>query len=213
MDWLDSLLLPLYQITGDPVTGFFVGTFLLSSIAAVLGEVTIAVLFLSNRNHYERLNAELAESHNASIDAAKRGDKDAYTFHNRKANAAFGKTFFSQIALSMGSLWPVFFALGFLQGRFADIEFPIPGTGLAINYILIFLFEYVLARLIFNHVKYLIPGVDRLKSALDDARAKAKEMQLLSDTPVAPSTSNKESSTTSDADDSPPERPTDIESR
>ncbi len=213
MDWLDSLLLPLYQVTGDPVTGFFVGTFLLSSIAAVLGEVTIAVLFLSNRNYYERLNAELAESHNASIDAAKRGDKEAYTYHNRKANAAFGKTFFSQIALSMGSLWPIFFALGFLQGRFADIEFPIPGIGLSINYVLIFLFEYALARLIFNHVKYWIPGVDRLKAALDDARAKAKEMQMLSDTPVPSATNNEDESAIPDTGDPPPERPADNESR
>lgn len=176
MDWIDSLIIPLYRLTADPVSGFFVGTFLLALLAGVLGEATMVVIYLTNRGWYESLNDEVVQRHNASIEAARSGDKDAYKAANKLANDAFGKTFFAQIGLGMGSLWPVFFALGFLQNRFAEIRFPIPGTGWTVGYFFIFLLLYILARILLNKVKYRVPGMDRVKALLDESRNRAREM-------------------------------------
>ena len=49
MDWLNSLLLPLYDLTGNPTNAFYAGTFLLALITAALGEVTIAFLYMANQ--------------------------------------------------------------------------------------------------------------------------------------------------------------------
>ncbi len=179
MDWLDSLLLPLYKITGDPATAFYVGTFLLALIAAVIGEITIVGLYLSNSAAFQRLHTELSKTHILSIDAIERNDKIAYETHHRRANTAFTKTVALQMALTLGSLWPVFFAAAFLNTEFGDVQYPLFGLNVHIHYIFIFFIFYGLARLVLHPAKYLIPGMHRLKDSLDDARAKAKELDSL----------------------------------
>jgi hypothetical protein len=179
MDWLDSLLLPLYEITGDPASAFYVGTFLLALIAAVIGESTIVGLYLGNSSLFQRLHAELSETHILSIDAIERDDKIAYDTHHRRANTAFTKTGALQMALMIGSLWPVFFAAAFLNAQFGDVQYPLPLFGWQIHYIFIFFTFYGLARLVLHPAKYLIPGMHRLKDSLNDARAKAKELDSL----------------------------------
>ena len=64
------------------------------------------------------------------MEALKAGDRPAYEAANKLANEAFSKSFFMQLTLSATFFWPVFFALGWMQYRFLEIEFPIPGTGL-----------------------------------------------------------------------------------
>ena len=177
MAWLDNILSPLFRITGDPVSSFFFGVFLLAVISALLGEITIALAYLANRRHYDRLNQMVIQQHNLSVFAAREGDKESFRAINKLANDVFGRLFFAQIALGMGSLWPVFFALAFLQGRFASIRFPLPMLPWTVGYGFIFLLFYVLARLVFNRVKYKLPGLHRLKRDLDKARAQVKAME------------------------------------
>jgi hypothetical protein len=179
MDWLDTLLLPLFDFTGDPATGFYVGTFLLALIAAVLGEGTIVGLYSSNRGYFERVHTVLVNAHTQSIDALKRDDPEAYTYHHNQANEAYVKMFFSQTALGLGSLWPVFFAGAFLQGQFSNVHYPLPLLGWQVHYIFVFVIEYALARVVLNQLKYLIPGMQQLKQSLDEARQKAQELQAL----------------------------------
>lgn len=179
MDWLNSLFLPLYQVSSDPGSAFYLGTFLLALLTAVLGEVTIVLLYLNNRTTFIRLHQELSQTHIQSIDAIERNDAIAYEAHHRKANEAFSKAGMLQIALMIGSLWPVFFATAFLSTQFADIQYPLPLVGWKIHCVLVYMILYGLSRLLLSPLKYRISGMHELKDSLDDARAKAKELSSL----------------------------------
>ena len=169
----------MYHIVANPDAGFYVGTFLLALIIAVLGELAVVGLFLANREYFENINEMLLENHAKSVDAHKRGDREAFAMYNKQANEAFGKTLWTQLGLAVGSLWPVFFALAFLQMQFSGLGFSIFGSAFELNYLLIFFVEYILARLVLNPVKYLLPGMHRLKQLMSDARQKAHHLQTL----------------------------------
>lgn len=154
---VDSALLVPYRLTGQPVADYFIGTFFLALLAAAAGEFTAALVFTVNRKHVERLDRELAESHALSLAALQAGDRGRYAVLNREANDAFGRAFFNMVALSAAYLWPVFFALAWMQPRFADIPFPVPFTGLTVNYAFTFLICYLLARLTLGRIKHRLP--------------------------------------------------------
>ncbi len=181
-EWLDRLLIPLFRIVPNPVAGFFLGVFLLAIVTVVLGEFTISLAFRWNRRHIKTLNENLAREHQLSIDAAKTGDKKLWKVMNRRANDAFGKQFFAQFAMGVASLWPVFFALAFLQNRFAHIEFPLPFEGLGfrggtVNYFTIFLLEYILARILFGKVKRFIPYFRNMQALIDEVHSGFRETE------------------------------------
>jgi hypothetical protein len=71
--------------------------------------------------------------------------------------------------VSMAKLWPVPFALAWMQYRFLDVGLPIPGTHWSLGYIGIFIIIYGLAyfltrqivrRLPFFRQTEVIPGTD-----------------------------------------------------
>ncbi|MBC7105266.1 MAG: hypothetical protein H5T97_04950, partial [Firmicutes bacterium] len=162
---VDAVLLVPYRLTGHPVADYFAGTFILALLAAAVGEFTAALVFTVNRRHVERLDRELAEKHALSLAALEAGDRGRYAAVNREANEAFGRVFFNMVALSAAYLWPVFFALAWMQPRFAGLAFPVPFTGLSVNYAVTFLVCYLLARLGFGRVKHRLPflaGVHRV---------------------------------------------------
>lgn len=181
-EWLDRLFIPLFRVLPNPVAGFFLGVFLLAMVTVVLGEFTISLAFRWNRKHIRTLNDNLAREHQASIDAAKTGDKKLWKVMNRRANDAFGKQFFAQFAMGVASLWPVFFALAFLQNRFAHIEFPLPFEGFgfrggSVNYFTIFLLEYILARILFKQLKPYIPYFRNMQALIDEVHSGFRETE------------------------------------
>jgi len=179
--FIDKYLVYLFKITGNPVTDFFLGIFLLCFLTVVVGEFTISIAFRLNQKHIDTLNEDLIEKNNVAISAAKQGDKKAWKALNRRANDAFGKSFFAQIGLGLASLWPIFFSLAFLQQRFGILEFPLPFGGLGfrggtVNYVFLFLLNYILARILFKQFKYKLPYFKQMKPLLDKYEKQTEKM-------------------------------------
>jgi hypothetical protein len=155
--FLDGLFIPLYRITGNALTDFFAGTFLLALMSVAVGEVSVLILRRVNRKHMERLDREMSEKHSLSLLAKQKGDDDAYRHMNREANDAFGRVFFNMFTFSAASLWFVFFVLAWMQFRFIGIEFPIPVQlplfGSSVGYVFVFFLLYVLSRMLFKVLK------------------------------------------------------------
>ena len=153
----DLFLIAPYRWPENPVAGWWLGTSMLALWATILGEVTIALVSRVNRSHIREVAREMSERHDQSINALKAGDKDAYRAINKLAIEAYGRTFFLQLAMAASSLWPVPFALGWLQARFSEVTFllpfKLPVVGERVTYPFIFIPLYVLARIVFGKIR------------------------------------------------------------
>ena len=154
---VDYFLIAPYRWPGNSMIGWWTGTTILALWAALLGKLTIALVFRVNRSHIKETVGEMAQRHSQSMNALKAGDKRAYTAINRLANEAFGKSFFLQVAMASASLWPLPCALAWLQIRFSSIQFPLlfdlPLIGDSVGYPFIFIPLYILARIILGKIK------------------------------------------------------------
>jgi len=150
---LDPLFIWFYRLTGNAALDFFLGTFVLAWLALVGGECTS---FLAGRlveGPIGRMSDEAKKYQDLSMEALKVGDRPAYEAANKLANEAFGKTFFMQLTLSATFFWPIFFVLGWMQYRFLEVAFPIPGTGWSLGYIGVFIIIYVAVYFLFKQGK------------------------------------------------------------
>jgi hypothetical protein len=165
--FLDPFLIWFYRLTGNAWADFFLGTLVLACLTLLIGEVTVSLAFRFIRKPLDQSAAEAAKYQNLSMDALKAGDKAAYTAANKLANDAFGKSFFQQATLSAAFLWPVFFALAWMQSRFLDMEFPLPFSDWSLGYIGMFLLLYIPAVILFKRVKHKLPYFRGVKEILD----------------------------------------------
>jgi hypothetical protein len=159
---LDPYLIWWYRLPGNAYAGFFLGTFVLALICLILGDVTFSLASRLQGKHLDSVATEATEYQDLSIKAAKAGDKASYHAANKLANDAFGKSFFSLMALSMARLWPAPFALAWMQYRFLEVEFPIPGTPWSLGYIGVFILIYIAAYLTLKR----LPWFRRLRALL-----------------------------------------------
>ncbi len=154
---IDSLLIAPYRWPQDPVTGWWLGTFILGLWAVVLGQITLSLLHLANRSFLSDASRETMEYHERSINALREGNRSAYRAINGLANEAFGRTFFLEAAMACGALWPAACALGWLQTRFSEVAFPlplfIPPMGKTVGFSFIFILVYILMRIVFGRIK------------------------------------------------------------
>ncbi len=157
---LDSFLIFPFRITEISLLGFYIGTFVLALNCVLLGRLTILGIMRLNRAYYGKLERETVHMHNLSVKAILAKDKESYRACNKQANEAFGKYFFSQIATGASLLWPLPFALHWMNMRFQGISFPLLfGTG-SLNYAAIFILLYILARILFSRVSaHLTPAL------------------------------------------------------
>jgi hypothetical protein len=153
----DSLFITLYRLTGYPLVDYYVGTFLLAFLTVLVGEFTISIVFKVNKAHLDRLNVRAEKMGRLSEEALRLGDEKSYKAVNKEGNDAFGHLFFNKFGLSAACLWPIFFALAWMQGRFSEIDLPLPWIGWKINYVFFFLLCYILARILFGRVKRRLP--------------------------------------------------------
>ncbi len=156
-DYLDPYLLALYRLTGDAGLDGFIGTFLVALLSSVVGEFTISIVFRINRSHLDRLNADLRNFSELSQEALRRGDEQSYKALNKQANDAWGRVFFNKFGLSAAALWPVFFALDWMQPHFLESGVPVPFFPEGANYVAVFLVCYILARIVFGRIKRYLP--------------------------------------------------------
>jgi hypothetical protein len=178
---IDPYLIWFYRITGYSFADFLIGTFLLASMALIVGEFTISLTFLAVRRHVQKTTDEVVHYQNLSVEALAARDKQAYLASNKLANDAFGKSFFMQIALSASMLWPVFFALGWMQQRFGEVEFRILFTDYYVGPICVFIPLYATVYLIFKKIKYKLPYFKRIQSILEAYNNQTKRMKSIED--------------------------------
>ena len=169
--YLDPYLIQLYRLSGYALVDFFVGTFLLALITVVIGEFTLSLALRINRRHIESMENELTEQHNLSMAALVVEDKKSYKACNDQANDAFGRYFFNMIAYSAACLWPVPFALSWLQSRFLHVDFelvyPLSLVWHSTSYFTIFVLLYILARIVFKNLRRYLPYFRQVQKTLD----------------------------------------------
>jgi len=147
----------------------YLGSSLLAAfVSVVVGELTISLAYRANRSYIRSLNQEVVRYQSLSEEASVFADPETYRLINREGNEAFGRLFFHKIALSAASLWPIFFALEWLQDRYGSQEILVPGTSWEANYVVSFLVFYILARLLFGKLKKAIPYFRRIDRMLQE---------------------------------------------
>jgi hypothetical protein len=154
---MDPVLIALYRLTGHPVADYLTGTFFLAILTSLVGEVTVWVVRKVNGAYLGALADRARRYNDLSEAAGAAGDRAAYKACNREANDAFGEFFFNKFGVTAASLWPVFFALAWMQERFGEIRIPIPWTGLGAGYVVVFLLAYVLARVLLWRIRCALP--------------------------------------------------------
>jgi len=169
--YLDPYLIQLYRMSGYVLVDFFIGTFLLALITVVIGEFTLSLALRINRRHIQAMENELTEQHNLSMAALEVEDKKSYKACNDQANDAFGRYFFNMIAYSAACLWPVPFALSWLQSRFLHVDFelayPLSLVWASTGYITVFVLLYILARIVFKNLRPYLPYFRQVQKTLD----------------------------------------------
>jgi len=159
--FLDPYLIPLYRMTGYAFIDYFVGTFLLAMLAVVVGEFTLSLALRFNARHFRTMEKEMEKGHEMSMAAYEMKDQKSYQAINKQANEVFGKYFFNMIACSAGCLWPLPFALAWMQSRFQNVEFhfvhPVSLVWSSTGYFTTFILSYILARIVFKQLRPRLP--------------------------------------------------------
>jgi hypothetical protein len=154
---MDSFLMPFFRFPDSSLPGYYLGTFVLSIVCVIAGKCSLLLALRFNKNKITFDNNEMGHYQELSIKALKAGDKNAYRACNSIANDAYGKNFFSHVALAASSLWPAFFALGWMQHHFDRVDFSqivsVPWSEYIFGYFTTFVICYLVAHIIFNKTK------------------------------------------------------------
>ena len=173
---IDAFLIFWYRIPQNPWMGFCLGTSVLALLCVLAGEFTLSLGYLVNRRKISGHSKNMVAMHNLSVRALELGDESSYKACNKVANEAFGRAFFTQIALAAAMLWPLPWALHWMGKRFSLVEFPLPLTipviGGHVSYPFMFLLFYVLARIGFKSVRHKLPYFGRFHRYLLEEKAK-----------------------------------------
>jgi hypothetical protein len=179
--YLDPYLIWFYRLSDSAAVNFLLGTLALAVLSLLVGEFTSFLASLIVRRHFEQVTGEAKRYQDLSIEALKSGDRPAYEAANKLANEAFGKSFYSQVALSATFVWPIFFALGWMQHRFLEVTFPLPLIGFSLGYIGVFLILYIAAYFVFKPVKRRMPYYRRIKELKDASGRSARNLRSFGD--------------------------------
>jgi hypothetical protein len=179
--YLDPYLIWFYRLSGSAAVNFLLGTLALAVLSLLVGEFTSFLASLMVRRHFEQVSGEAKRYQDLSMEALKSGDRPAYEAANKLANEAFGKSFYSQVALSATFVWPIFLALGWMQHRFLEVTFPLPFIGFSLGYIGVFLILYIAAYFIFKPVKRRLPYYRRFKEFKDASSRSARNRKSFGD--------------------------------
>ncbi|WP_373501182.1 hypothetical protein [Desulfococcus sp.] len=174
---VDPFLIWFYRITGVPIIDYFIGTFILSFLTVVIGEVCVSLAVKFNRSHIDGMKVEVTRKEKLSISAYESGDQQSYQALNKEATDTWGKHFFMMAAYSCGILCPIPFALGWMQTRFQDVEFtvgfPLSLLGMeTVGFQFSFFPIYIACRILFKYLRPWLPyfrGVHKMLTAGPEA--------------------------------------------
>jgi hypothetical protein len=176
---LDTFLIFFYRITGASLVDYFIGTFVVAFLCVIIGELSISLAIKFNKRYLDSMSKEMKQKEMLSIAAYQAGDRDGYKSLNKEATDVWGKHFFTMVAYSAGILWPIPFALGWMQTRFADVQFDLALPlsllfGKSVGYIFTFIPVYILSRIVFKYLRPHLPyfrGVQNLLNQADSGNS------------------------------------------
>ncbi len=189
----DSFLIFFYRLTGWPLLDYFIGTCVLAFFCVIIGEFTISLALKINKGYIAGMNAEMKKKEQLALAAYQADDKNSYKALNKEATDVWGKHFFTMVAYSAGILWPIPFALGWLQYRFQGIEFPLAFPlsllfGKTVGYTFTFIPLYILCRIMFKYMRPWLPYFKNVQKFIDASAIpghQPKQMSVHSD-PIKP---------------------------
>ena len=169
---IDSFLISFYRMTGLPYLDYFIGTMSLSLICVVIGEFSVSLAIRFNQRYIDQMSEEIDKKEKLSMAAYQAGDKAGYRALNKQATDEWGKHFFTMVGYSAGILWPIPFALGWMQTRFygVDFELALPFSlifGKTVGYMFTFIPLYILTRIIFKYLRPYLPYFKGVQKELD----------------------------------------------
>jgi len=175
----DGVLIFFYRLTGNPMANFLIGTFVLAFICVLVGELSISMALRFNKKFLDQQAVEMREKENLSMLAYQAGDRAGYKALNKEATDIWGRRFFTMVAYAAGILWPLPFALGWMQSRFGAVEFPIAFPlsvvfGKSVGYTFSFIPLYILCRIIFKYMRPWLPYFRNIQKLLDTYDEKAE---------------------------------------
>lgn len=175
----DSFLIFFYRFTGYPFVDYLIGTFCLAFMCVIVGELTVSLAIRLNRTQIEEMKGEMNRKERLSMAAYEAGDKKGYRALNKEATDVWGKHFFTMVGYSAGILWPIPFALGWMQTRFHDVDFALSFPlsllfGQSVGYLFTFIPLYILTRIVFKYLRPWLPYFKGVQKQLDTYDAKKK---------------------------------------
>ncbi|WP_419779227.1 hypothetical protein [Maridesulfovibrio sp.] len=174
---IDSILIAPYRIGLPALAAFWFGTAVMSLWCTLGGEISMALIYVWNREYYTDLNRKMTRMHNISVEAVRHKEKATFKSANKWANEYFGKVFFSHAALFAVSLWPVPFAMGWMQSRFTGIDIhTVPFTKFSLGYSFVFILSYIIVRYSFSKIRSYIPVLKKIDEMKAEDAEKAGEM-------------------------------------
>lgn len=178
--YADAFLILFYRITGYSLLDYFIGTLILGFFCVIIGELSISLAIRFNKRYLDSMSKEITEKEQLSMEAYRAGDKDSYRALNKEATDVWGKHFFTMVAYSAGILWPLPFALAWMQSRFEGVEFPISLPlsllfGKTVGYTFTFIPLYILCRIIFKYMRPYLPYFGKVEKSLNEDGTRASE--------------------------------------
>lgn len=150
--WLDPLCIAPYRMLSQPVAGFLSGTGTLALVCVILGLFTLRCARYLHRARLQSYVRDMERYHALGETALALGDKEHFKAVNRQAHEAFGRHFGINGAFFAASLWPVPFALAWMQWRFGSVSpelpFSLPGLGAQPGVVFWFLLWYIPLRML-----------------------------------------------------------------
>jgi len=172
---IDAFLILFYRFTGIAIVDYMIGTFCLSMMAVILGELTVSLALKFNQKYLDQLSDQMNRKEALSIEAYEQGDMAGYKGLNKQATDAWGRKFFAMMGHSAAILWPIPFALGWMQTRFSgvnfEILFPFSLVTDSVGYTFSFFPIYVLTRIVFGHLRPFLPYFSSVHKGLVDPTA------------------------------------------
>jgi hypothetical protein len=171
-DAADSFLIFFYRISGQPLLDYCVGTFCLAFLCVVIGELSVSLAIRFNKRYIDQMTAEMDAKERLSIAAYRAGDMASYRALNKAATDAWSIRFFTMVGYAAGMLWPIPFALGWMQTRFHDVDFELAFPlslifGQSVGYTFSFIPLYILCRILFKYVRPWLPYFKGVQKVLD----------------------------------------------
>ncbi len=171
---IDGFLIYFYRLTGYTFVDYIIGTMTLGFMCVIIGELSVSLAIRFNKRYLDSISREMTEKERLAIAAYGAGDKNSYKALNKEATDAWGKHFFTMVAYAAGILWPIPFALGWMQTRFADVEFELAFPlsllfGSSVGYVFTFIPLYILCRIIFKYLRPHLPFFKGLHKIIDSS--------------------------------------------